>query len=91
MEETRCFVSSKSILGNMATIKARRRADGTFRYTAIVRQRVGKAIVYRDAKTFTYRTAAVSWAKHREVELEKAGADALLKVSVWAEPIPTIA
>jgi hypothetical protein len=43
----------------MATIKARKRADGTFRYTAIVRQRVGKQIVYRDAKTFTYRTAAV--------------------------------
>ena len=44
----------------MATIKARRRADGTFRYTAIVRQQVGKAILYRDAKTFTYRTAALS-------------------------------
>ena len=84
MEETRCFVSSKLILAYMVTIKARRRADGTFRYTAIVRQRVGKAIVYRDAKTFTYSTAAVSWAKHREVELEKAGAEALRK----RKPVP---
>lgn len=54
----------------MATIKARRQANGTVRYTAIVRRRVGKMIVHREAKTFTYRSAAVSWARHREVELE---------------------
>ncbi len=53
----------------MATIKARRQANGTVRYTAIVRRRVGK-IVHQEAKTFTYRSAAVSWARHREVELE---------------------
>jgi len=54
----------------MATIKARRQANGTIRYTAIVRKRAGKAIVHREAKTFTHRSAALSWAKHREVALE---------------------
>jgi len=37
----------------MATIKARRQANGSTRYTAIVRKRVGKTIVHREAKTFT--------------------------------------
>jgi integrase len=54
----------------MATIKARRQANGSIRYTAVVRKRVGKTIVHREAKTFTHRSAAVSWARHREVELE---------------------
>ncbi len=54
----------------MATIKSRRRVDGSNRYTAIVRKRVGKTIVHREAKTFTHRSAALSWAKYREVELE---------------------
>jgi hypothetical protein len=54
----------------MATIKARRQANGTIRCTAIVRKRVHKTIAHREAKTFTHRSAAVSWAKHREVELE---------------------
>lgn len=55
----------------MATIKARRQANGSIRYTAIVRKRVGKSIVQREARTVTHRSAALSWAKHREVELEK--------------------
>jgi len=54
----------------LATIKARRQANGSIRYTAIVRERVGKTIVHREAKTFTHRTAALSWARCREVELE---------------------
>ena len=54
----------------MATIKARRQANGSIRYTAIVRKRVGKTIVHREAKTFTHRSAAMSWAKYREVGLE---------------------
>jgi integrase len=54
----------------MATIKARRQANGSVRHTAIVRKRVGKTIVHRGAKTFTHRSAAVSWARYREVELE---------------------
>lgn len=55
----------------MATIKARRQANGSTRYTAIVRRRAGKSIVHREAKTFTHRSAALTWAKHREVELEE--------------------
>jgi hypothetical protein len=55
----------------MATIKARRQANGTIRYTAVVRRRAGKTILHCQAKTFTHRSAAMSWARHREVELEK--------------------
>jgi len=58
----------------MATIKARKQANGTTRYTAIVRLRRRKTIIHRESKTFTFRAAAFSWAKHREVELEKPGA-----------------
>ena len=54
----------------MPTIRARKQADGTTRYTAIVRIRRGKTIVYQEYRTFALRTAAVSWAKHREVELD---------------------
>ena len=57
----------------MATIRARKQSDGTTRYTAIVRIRKRKTIIYQEYKTFALRTAAVSWAKHREVELEKPG------------------
>ncbi len=58
----------------MATIKSRKKADGTTRYTAIVRIRRGKVILHGESKTFSFRAAALSWAKHREVELEKPGA-----------------
>jgi integrase len=58
----------------MATIKARRQANGSIRYTAIVRKRLGKTIVHREAKTFTHRSAALSWARHREVALENPAA-----------------
>lgn len=58
----------------MATIKARRQANGSIRYTAIVRRRVGKTIAHCEAKTFTHRSAALSWARHREVELENPAA-----------------
>jgi integrase len=57
----------------MPTIRARKQADGTSRYTAIIRIRRRKTIIYQECKTFALRTAAVSWAKHREVELEKPG------------------
>lgn len=58
----------------MATIRPRKQADGSTRYTAIVRIRRGKTIMYQEYKTFALRTAAVSWAKHREVALEEPGA-----------------
>jgi hypothetical protein len=55
----------------MATIRTRKQSDGTSRYTAIIRIRKRKTIIYQEYKTFALRTAAVSWAKHRDVELEK--------------------
>lgn len=58
----------------MATIKARRQANGTIRYTAVVRLRRGTNVLYQESKTFAHRTAALSWAKHREVELENPAA-----------------
>ena len=54
----------------MATIRARKQADGSTRYTAIVRIRKGKIIIHQEYKIFAHRVAAVTWAKHREVALE---------------------
>lgn len=58
----------------MATIKARRQANGTIRYTAVVRFRRGTVVLHHESKTFTHRSAALTWAKHREVELENPAA-----------------
>lgn len=54
----------------MATIRARRQANGTTRYTAIVRIRKGTVVIHQEAKTFSHRSAALTWARHREVTLE---------------------
>jgi len=54
----------------MATIRARKQADRSTRYTAIVRIRKGKIIIHQEYRTFAHRVAAVTWAKHREVVLE---------------------
>ena len=54
----------------MAYIRARKRADGTTRYTAVVRIRQGSVVIHQEAKTFSHRSAASSWAKSREVALE---------------------
>lgn len=54
----------------MAHILARKQADGSTRYTAVIRIRRGKTVVHREAKTFSHRGAAVKWAKSREVALE---------------------
>jgi len=54
----------------MATIRARKQADGTTRYTAIVRLRKGKGVLHQETRTFAHRAAALTWAKHREVALE---------------------
>lgn len=64
---SRPLVSSKI---PMATIKVRKRANGSIRYTAIVRIRQGTTVVHRESRTFTHRSAAQSWARHREVALE---------------------
>ncbi|MEZ5459287.1 MAG: hypothetical protein R3E65_08250 [Steroidobacteraceae bacterium] len=42
----------------MAYIRARNNADGTARFTAVVRIRSGKLIVQQEAWTFTLRGAA---------------------------------
>lgn|ERR1700683_3110999 len=54
----------------MPTIKARKQANGITRYTAIVRIRRGGATLHRESRTFAHRSAAASWAKHREIVLE---------------------
>jgi integrase len=77
------LVSSKII---MATIKARKQANGSTRYTAIVRIRCGTTVTHRESRTFTHRTAALSWARHREVALEDPAELVRLRVST-----PTLA
>ena len=54
----------------MAQIRARGQADGFTRYTAIIRIRKGRALIQPEYRTFAQRSAAASWAKHREVHLE---------------------
>ncbi|HLA72783.1 MAG TPA: hypothetical protein VK624_14850 [Steroidobacteraceae bacterium] len=54
----------------MPTIKIRKQANGATRYTAIVRLRRQGTILHRESRTFAHRSAALSWAKHREVALE---------------------
>lgn len=54
----------------MAHILVRKYGSGVTRYTANVRIRKGKRVIYREAKTFTHRAAAEKWAKSREVALE---------------------
>lgn len=57
----------------MATIRLRRKNDGTLRYTAEVRLRRGKVVIHSEGKTFMHRSAAEKWAKAREVALENPG------------------
>jgi hypothetical protein len=47
----------------MPTIKARKQANGQTRYTAIVRIRRAGVILHRESRTFTHRSAAITWAK----------------------------
>jgi hypothetical protein len=54
----------------MATIKARKQADGSLRYTVVVRIRRQGKVLHQEAKTFAHRSAAERWGKHREVDLE---------------------
>src|SRR5262245_8950832 len=54
----------------MATILARKQANGSTRYTAVIRIRKGKTLIHQEAKTFSLRGATEKWAKSREVALE---------------------
>lgn len=67
MTRIACHPGDKII---MATIRARRQADGGTRYTAVIRIRRAGVVIHQEARTFALRTAATSWAKHREVALE---------------------
>lgn len=59
----------------------RKQANGATRYTAIVRlRRLGK-VLHRESRTFAYRSAALSWARHREVALENPAELARLRQS----------
>jgi integrase len=58
----------------VATIRTRKRADGSCGYTAQIRIHDGRAVVHQEAKTFSRRAAADKWARAREVELEDPGA-----------------
>src|SRR5688572_5541590 len=58
----------------MSTIKARKQANGSTRYTAIVRIRRDTTVLHQESRTFTHRTAALSWARHREVALQEPAA-----------------
>ena len=54
----------------MPAIKARKQANGSIRYTAVVRIRRQGKVLHQEAKTFAHRSAAERWGKHREVALE---------------------
>jgi hypothetical protein len=57
----------------MPTIKARKQTNGQTRYAAIVRIRRGGAILHRESRTFTHRSAAIRHARHlNQTAAEKA-------------------
>lgn len=58
----------------MATIRSRKKADGTTSYTAQVRINRNKVTVYQESRTFARKQAAQAWARKRESELDEPGA-----------------
>ncbi|WP_439889362.1 tyrosine-type recombinase/integrase [Pseudomonas sp. MBLB4123] len=58
----------------MATIRARKSADGSLRYTAQIRIKKNGMQVYQESQTFARKQAAQAWAKRREAELDEPGA-----------------
>ena len=54
----------------MAHILTRNYGSGDTRHRAVIRIRRGTTVVYREAKTFAHRSAAITWARHREVQLD---------------------
>jgi integrase len=65
----------------MATIRARKRDDGSTGYTAYVRIHRSGNLVSGETKTFSQREAAVEWAARREAELRAA-------IKTPADPMP---
>ncbi|QVM98368.1 tyrosine-type recombinase/integrase [Pseudomonas sp. B21-012] len=58
----------------MATIRARKKADGTVSYTVQIRLKNKGVLVYQECQTFARKQAAQAWAKRRETELAEPGA-----------------
>ncbi len=58
----------------MATIRPRKKADGSITYPAQIRINRDKVTVYQESQTFARKQAAVAWAKRRETELAEPGA-----------------
>ncbi len=58
----------------MATIRKRKRKDGTFGYTAQIRIMRDGQQVYQESQTFDRQQAAKAWATKREAELGAPGA-----------------
>lgn len=58
----------------MATIRGRKRADGTISYTAQIRIKKDGVQVYTESQTFARQKAAEAWVKRRETELSEPGA-----------------
>jgi len=56
----------------MATIRARKKADGTVGYTVQICLKKKGVLVYQEDRTFARRQAAQRWAKRRETELARA-------------------
>ncbi len=58
----------------MGSLLKRKRKDGTFGYTAIVRIKRNGIVVHSETNTFDREQAANAWMKKRETELAKPGA-----------------
>jgi hypothetical protein len=59
----------------MATIRARKLADGTVSYTAQIRIKRDGVQVYQESQTFARKQVAQAWARKRESELDEPGAN----------------
>lgn len=63
----------------MGTVSKRKRKDGSFGYTAQIRIKRNKIVVYTESETFDREAIANNWLKKRESELAAPGAlDAVL-------------
>ena len=58
----------------MATIRARKRTDGSISYTAQIRLIRDGVQVYQESQTFARKQAAQVWVRKLEVELDQPGA-----------------
>lgn len=58
----------------MATIRARKRADGSISYSAQIRLYRDGVQVYQESQTFARKQPAQAWVRKREAELDQPGA-----------------